>query len=160
MKYTEDKPFSTTFKVDYKIFTLLYICYKYKFPISYFLTMYELFGEMSLFTFKALACNKSISLTDNAFTKIVDQSKLLYRQIHSGITVRNKIRQLSALVKNGYKIQDEIPDKPEIDLSVFSSDYKDFVENYMLVNIADIFSEELKLCFNTQDLYEEIKSRK
>ena len=157
MRYTEDKPFSTKFTPDYKIFALLYICYEYKFPLSFFLTLYEKYGEMSLFIFKAMSCIKSISLTDSKFTKIIEQSKLLYRQIHKGITTRHQIKRLSMFVKNGYKIQEQIPDEPVLDLALFTDEYKTFVTNYLQKNIVDMFADELELLFDTGDLYDEVK---
>lgn len=156
MLYTEDKPFSAKFPVDYKIFSLIYICYKYKFPLSFFLTMYEMYGESTLFTFKALSCVKNISLTDNSFVKIIEQSKILYKQILSGISTNIKRDYLSKVVKHGGKIKEIIPDEPKINLSQFNEEYREFISNYFLKNIQNIFSDELELKFNTTDLYTEI----
>lgn len=156
MLYTEDKPFSAKFKLDYKILALIYICYKYKFPLSFLLSFYEMYGEASLFTFKAMSCAKKISLTDAAFIKILDQSKILNNQIIAGIGIKRKIQQLSSIVKNGGKIKEEIPEEPSIDLTKFNDDYREFLEKYLLENLVDVFSETLELLFSTSDAYSEI----
>ena len=84
------KPFSVTFKLDAKILAIIYICFKYKFPLSFLLSFYEMYGEQSLFILKAMACTKKISLSDNTFAKIIEESRLLYKQILSGISTNIK----------------------------------------------------------------------
>lgn len=148
-----NKEFSVKFQINAKMLALIYICYKYKFPLSYFLSFYEMFGEKALFMFKAMSCTKRISLNDNAFIKIIEESKLLYKQILTGISTNIKIDKLTRLVKAGNKIKDTIPEAPELNLSVFSDDYKQFIEDYLLKNVVNIFAETHELYMNTNDLY-------
>ena len=151
-----NKPFITTFKIDAKILAILYICYKYKFPLSFMLSFYEMYGEQSLFILKAMSCTKKISLNDNAFIKIIDESKLLHNQIIKGISTNIKRDQLIQQVKSGRLITEMIPDCPEIQTSLFTDDYRQFIESYLLKNVKDIFKEEIELMMSTTDLYAEL----
>ena len=76
-----DKPFSMAFKLDAKMLTLVYICYEYKFPLSFMLSFYELYGDNSIFALKALTCCRKIKLTDSGLMKILDESRILYKQV-------------------------------------------------------------------------------
>lgn len=150
------KPFSITFKLDAKILAIIYICYKYKFPLSFLLSFYEMYGEQSLFILKAMSCTKKISLSDNTFTKIINESRNLYKQILLGISTNIKRNKLISQVKNGKVITEVIPDCPEINTSEFSDDYKYFIEKYLVKNVKNLFSEEIELHLDTNDLYNEI----
>ena len=150
------KPFSVTFKLDAKILAIIYICFKYKFPLSFLLSFYEMYGEQSLFILKAMACTKKISLSDNTFAKIIEESRLLYKQILSGISTNIKRNQLISQVKNGRLITDMIPNCPEISLCEFTDDYKQFIKQYLIKNVKNLFQEEIELMMNTTDLYCEL----
>lgn len=152
-----DKQFEVNFKVDGKILALLFLCWKYKFPISYFLTFYEMYGAQSLFILKALACTKRITLNDNAFANIIEESRLLHKQILTGVSTNIKIKKLQSEVKAGKLIDEDIPEKPELNLDVFSEDYKDFITTYLIKNVDEIFTEHFVLKLNSRDLYQEIK---
>lgn len=152
-----NKPFCVSFKIDAKLLALLYICWKYKFPISYFLSFYEMFGAESLFILKALACTKRITLNDNAFANLIEESRKFHKQILTGISTNLKIKQLEAQVKGGKLIDEDIPEKPEINLEEFSEEYQDFIKNYLMKNVDNIFSEQCNLKINTRDLYQNIK---
>ena len=147
------KPFSVTFKLDAKILAIIYICFKYKFPLSFLLSFYEMYGEQSLFILKAMACTKKISLSDNTFAKIIEESRLLYKQILSGISTNIKRNQLISQVKNGRLITEMIPNCPEISLCEFTDDYKQFIKQYLIKNVKNLFQEEIELMMNTTDLY-------
>ena len=150
------KPFSVTFKLDAKILAIIYICFKYKFPLSFLLAFYEMYGEQSLFILKAMACTKKISLSDNTFAKIIEESRLLYKQILSGISTNIKRNQLISQVKNGRLITEMIPNCPEISLCEFTDDYKQFIKQYLIKNVKNLFQEEIELMMNTTDLYCEL----
>lgn len=151
-----NKPFIAKFKIDAKLLAILFICYKYKFPLSFMLSFYEMYGEQSLFILKAMSCAKKISLNDNTFIKIIEESKLLHKQIIKGISTNIKRNQLIQQVKSGKLITEMIPDCPEIQSNLFSEDYKEFIEKYLLKNIKDIFKEEVELMMSTTDLYAEL----
>ena len=148
-----EKQYSIKFSLDSIILALIYICYKYKFPASYMLSFYEMYGKQSLFILKAISCSKKVPLNDNTFIKIIEESKLLHKQILSGIGTNMKIKQLTAQVKGGLKLKDPIPEKPQLDLSVFSDDYKTFITDYLVKNLVEVFTETLELKLNTSDLY-------
>ena len=74
-------------------------------------------------------------------------------QIIKGISTNIKIRQLEALVRGGNLIDEDIPEKPTIDLNEFSDDYRIFVEKYLLKNIKNIFAENVVLKLGTKELY-------
>ena len=116
-----------------------------------------MYGEQAMFILKAFSCMKPISISDNGLLKIVEESKLLYKLIIAGISVKIKRQQLEQKVKNGWTIKEPIPDEPTLDISEFSNDYKDFIENYLLKNIIDIFNEKLTLKLDTIDLYEALR---
>lgn len=152
------KQFSVKFKLEAPILALLYICYRYKFPASYMLSFYEMYGKQSLFILKALSCTKKLNLNDNAFIKIIEQSKQLHKQIITGISTIMKINLLQARVKAGAKIEEPIPEQPSIDSSKFPDpDYREFIDNYLLKNINNIFSETIELQLDANDLYCELK---
>lgn len=147
-----EKPFSTRFKIDAKILTLIYICYEYKFPLCFMLSFYELYGDNSIFALKALTCSRKIKLTDSGLMKILDESRLLYKQIVEGMSTIIKINKLKAYNKDN----EEIPELPKINFEVFSNEYKNFLQNYLLENINDIFAPVVKLKMSSDDLYREL----
>lgn len=147
------KPYEIEFKIDAKVLAIIYVCWKFKFPLSYFLSFYEMFGVQTLFILKAMACTKRITLNDNALANIIEESKKLHLQIIKGISTNIKIRQLEALVRGGNLIDEDIPEKPTIDLNEFSDDYRVFVEKYLLKNIKNIFAENVVLKLGTKELY-------
>lgn len=153
-----EKPFEITFKADAKALAILYVCWRYKFPAAYMLSFYEMYGAQALFIFKAVACtiNKKIPINDNVLIKVVEESRELHRQILSGISTNIKRRNLSSLVKYGKHIPEPIPEEPVLDMSKFSDDYKEFIEDYLMKNVPNIFKEEITLSLNTKDLYEEL----
>lgn len=153
-----EKPFEVTFNVDAKVLAILYVCYRYKLPIAYMLSFYEMYGAQALFILKAISCtvNKRIPINDNVLIKIIEESRLLHSQILSGISTNIKRRNLSSLVKYGKHIPEPIPEEPTLDLTKFTPDYKEFIEDYLLQNVKNIFKEEITLALNTKDLYEEI----
>ena len=153
-----EKQYSVKFKLEAPILALIYICYKYKFPASMMLTFYEMFERQSLFILKALSCTKKINLNDNVFIKIIEQSKILHKQIIAGISTNIKRNKLETLVKAGRKITETIPDAPEIDLTKFDdSDYREFITNYLQKNISDLFTTTPELKLDANDLYCELK---
>ena len=145
-----DKIFSTEFELDDKKLLVLYMCYKFKFPASYMLSFYELYEEKSLFTLKALACTKDIKLTDQSITKMLEESRKLYKQILRGRSIRNEIKESKIKLKKEIekaRLLDldlsmvslpAVPEEPTINTEDFSSEYKDFLENYLLRNVEDI----------------------
>ncbi len=147
-----NKPFSITFKLDAKLLAIIYICYKYKFPLSFMLSFYEMYGEQSLFILKALACTKKITLHDNTFIKIIEESKLLHKQILNGI---DSLKQAQN-VPGGEAMLSDLQLKPQLNLSVFSDDYKLFIQSYLLENVVDLFTPILELKLNTADLYTQL----
>lgn len=148
----DNKLFSLDFKLDAKILTIIYICYEYKFPLAFMITFYELYGETSMFALKALTCSKKAKLTDTKLMKIVEESRLLYTQILTGVSTIMKIKQLKA-----YNPKNEpIPEYPSIDTSKFSADYRVFIEDYLLKNIRNIYEPEINLQLSSHDLYKEI----
>lgn len=151
------KPYEISFKIDAKILAIIYICWKYKFPLSYFLSFYEMFGPQTLFILKALACTKKITLNDSTFANILEESKKLHKQILKGISTNIKIKKLEIQVKNGKLIDEDIPELPEIDLSEFSDDYKEYIQTYLLKNILNIFADEVVLKIGTKELYQQIQ---
>ena len=132
------KIFSAKFKLNSKILAIIYICYKYKFPLSFMLSFYELYEDNALFIFKALNCSKKIKMNDNAFINALNESRLLYKQILKGV---------SDIEQN---------ETPTINLKEFSNDYKLFIEEYLLKNIDNIYSSTVKFQFSTNDLYKEV----
>lgn len=150
------KPFSVSFKLDAKILAIIYICYKYKFPLSFLLSFYEMYGEQSLFILKAMSCTKKIALSDNTFAKIIEESRLLYKQIIAGISINLKRNQLIAQIKNGRLLTEIIPNCPEIDTKQFTPDYSQFINKYLLKNVTNLFKEEIELMMDTNDLYCEL----
>lgn len=150
------KPFSVSFKLDAKILAIIYICYKYKFPLSFLLSFYEMYGEQSLFILKAMSCTKKIALSDNTFAKIIEESRLLYKQIIAGISINLKRNQLIAQIKNGRLLTEIIPNCPEIDTKQFTPDYSQFINKYLLKNVNNLFKEEIELMMDTNDLYCEL----
>lgn len=151
------KPFELSFKIDAKILAIIYICWKYKFPLSYFLSFYEMFGAQTLFILKAMSCTRRITLNDSAFANIIEESRALHKQILAGISTRIKIKQLEGLIKSGQLIDEDIPAQPEINLNAFSDDYKDFLSGYLLKNVDNIFSETMILKLGTKELYQQLK---
>jgi len=147
------KPYEIEFKIDAKVLAIMFVCWKFKYPLSYFLSFYEMFGVKTLFILKALSCTKRITLTDNALANIIEESKKLHLQIIKGISTNLKINQLEALVRNGNLIDEDIPERPTIDLNEFSDDYRTFVDKYLLTNIKNIFSENVVLRLSTKELY-------
>ena len=147
------KPFEVQFSIDARILAVLYMCWKFKFPASYFLSFYESYGAQTLLIFKALACNKKIALNDNAFANIIEDSKKLHKQILKGISTKFKIKQLESMVKAGKYVDEDIPEHPEIDLGEFTEDYREFISSYLLKNVKDIFSEILTLRLGTKEIY-------
>lgn len=141
--------FSATFRLNSKILALLYICWYYKYSMSIFITMYEMFKDMSLFALKAMSVDKKIKLTDNTFIKIMQESSKLYLQILKGVSVNDKIKKLTLHNPDN----EVIPDRPKINLDEFSEDYKRFIVEYLLENIPDIYAEYVKLPFGSEDLY-------
>ena len=152
-----DKQFSVKFKLDPIILALIYICYKYKFPAAMMLSFYEEFGKKSLFILKAMTCAKKITLNDNQFIKIIEESRVLYKQLLTGISINMKRKQLENMVKNGKQIKEQIPERPHVNLTVFSDEYSEFIEDYLQYNLDNMFSEEPSLKLNTTDLYSELK---
>ncbi len=150
------KPFSVSFKLDAKILAIIYICYKYKFPLSFLLSFYEMYGEQSLFILKAMSCTKKIALSDNTFAKIIEESRLLYKQIIAGISINLKRNQLITQIKNGRLLTEIIPNCPEIDTKQFTPDFSQFINKYLLKNVNNLFKEEIELMMDTNDLYCEL----
>ena len=147
-----NKPFTLKFELNSKLIALLYICYKYKFPLSFMLSFYELYGDKSLFVIKAMACTSKLNMSDAIFINIIQESRSLYKEILSGVSTLLKINQL----KKDKADETTIPDEPNIDTTKFSSSFKDFIENYLMKNIKNIYAETVSLKCNTRDLYEEI----
>lgn len=135
-----DKPFSARFKMNSKILAIIFICYKHKLPLAFMLSFYEMYGDNSFFAFKAMACIKRIPLNDNTFTKILQESRLLYKEILRGVS----------------ELIDDKNCKPQINLDLFSPEYAKFINEYLLHNISNIYSTYVELKMNCQDIYEEL----
>lgn len=150
------KPFEVQFHVDAKILAIIFICWKYKYPLSYFLSFYEMFGAHTLFILKALSCTRRITLNDNAFASLIEESKKLHLQMIKGISTNLKISQLEKKVTRGQLIDEDIPERPAIDYSVFSEEYADFIKTYLLPNVKTIFTDNLVLRLGTKELYQQI----
>lgn len=152
-----NKPFEVEFNVDAKILSIIYICWKYKYPLSYFLSFYEMFGAQTLFILKALSCTKRLMLNDGAFTNIIEQSRKLHNQIIKGISTNLKIKTLELKIKSGKLIEEDIPEHPTLNLSEFDEEYSQFIREYLVKNVVNIFSETFTLKLNTRDLYQALK---
>ena len=151
MENISGKNYSFEFALNSKLLAVIYICYKYKFPMSIMLTLYEMFKDQSIFILKILSCTKKIKISDNELIKILDESRKLYLQIQKGISTRIKIKK----IKLG-QLQEELPEEPTLNLEGFSIEFVNFIENYLLKNIEDIYAPIVKLELSTTDLYEEI----
>lgn len=150
------KPLTITFTLDARILALIYICYKYKFPLSFLLSFYEMYGHQALFILKAMSCAGKIKLTDSTFIKILEESQLLHKQIIKGITTNIKRNKLINQVKSGRLITEMIPECPAIALKEFSDDFSQFITQYLQKNIKNLFCDQIELHLNTVDLYSEI----
>ena len=148
-----NKVFSTEFVLSAKIIAVIYICYEYKYPLSIMMSFYEMFGDQSMFALKALSCCKKTKLTDNTLTKALEESRCLFNQIVKGQTIINKINQL----KFNNPKNEPIPEYPKLDTNCFSNNFKDFIENYFLVNIPNIYSPVVELKMSSDDLYKELE---
>ena len=120
---------TTSFSLNAHILTIMYICYKFKFPFSLMLTFYENYGDNALFVFKALACKKQIKLNDAMFIKIVEDSRKLCYQIFDG----------------------------EIKKEELSADFQDFVDNFLFKYVDNIYEPLIRLNLTTLMLYEGLK---
>lgn len=138
--------FKTRFKLNSKLIAIIFICYKYKYPLAYFLTLYEMYKEASLFAFKAFSCNKKIELSNKTFIQILEESRDLYHQILAG---------QSMIIKMKNEKSDTIVE-PKIDVTQFSPEFRFFIENYLLKNMSNIFDEEVELTMTSDELYSEI----
>lgn len=121
----EDKTFIAYFELNSHILAIMYLCYRFKFPLSFMITFYENYKDGAFFVFKALACKKQIALNDLAFAKVIEDSRALYKQI---------------LIKD---IQSE----------KFSEKYKEFIDDYLLKLIPNIYDETVMLKMDTNTLY-------
>lgn len=148
-----DKQYSFKFELNSKLLSILYLCYKYNFPLSYMLSLYESFNDKSLFVFKALACKKKVALNDNTFVKILQQSRQLYKQILKGVSTLIEIDKIKR--ENVFRQEKlPIPQFPSIDYSEFNDDYSKFIRNYLLVNIKDIYAQEVELMLTSRELHQ------
>ena len=147
------KSFSVNFEINAKLLALLYICYEYKFPLSFMLSFYEMYGDNSLFVLKAISCVKKIKITDSVLINAIEESRKLAKEIARGISVILKVKQLENIPLE--KRVEPIPEYPSIDVSLFTDSYKKFIENYLLINIDNIYDQKVNLKLNTRDLYEE-----
>lgn len=149
------KDYITKFRLNAKLIAIIYICYQYKFPLSFMLSFYEMYGDNSLFALKAFACAKKLSLNDNVFTKIIEESRTLYRQILAGesrmIEINNIIKHNKA---EGTNLS--LPEKPVLNSAGFTDPFRKFIDEYLLVNIDNIFAPQVSLKLSTYDLYEEL----
>lgn len=148
-----NKNFSVNFELNAKLLALLYICYEYKFPLSFMLSFYEMYGDNSLFVLKAISCFKKIKITDSILINALEESRKLAKEIARGISVLLKVDELEKLPED--KRLDSIPEYPTINLSLFNESYKKFIENYLLINIDNIYNQKISLKLNSRDLYEE-----
>lgn len=122
---TEDKTFIAYFELNSHILAIMYLCYRFKFPLSFMITFYENYKDGAFFVFKALACKKQIALNDLTFAKIIEESRALYKQI---------------LVK-------------DIKAECFSEKYREFIEDYLLKLIPNIYDETVMLKMDASTLY-------
>lgn len=151
----DKKDYSTRFRLNSKLIAMIYMCYQYKFPLSFLLAFYEMYGDNSLFALKAFACAKKISLNDNTFVKIIEESRILYRQILAG---ESRILEINSILTHNKNTGDnlELPEYPTINSAGFSDSFRNFIDEYLLVNIDDIFAPIVTLKFRVQDLYSEL----
>ena len=146
-----NKLYSVEFTLNAKLLAIIYICYKYKFPLQFMLSFYEMYGDGSLFALKALTCSKRMTMSDAELVKILDESRRLYKQIQNGISINRKRKQIEL----GY-LKEEMPELPKIELLGFSVSYSEFIEKYLLVNIEDIYAPQVKLKMSSDDIYSEL----
>lgn len=151
MEKSDEKIYTVDFELNAKLLAILYICYKYNFPLQFLLSFYELYGDASLFALKALSCYKKLALTDNDMVKILEESRRLFLQIQKRVTIKNKIKEIERQGGNYDK-----PELPKLDLICFSVPYSQFIENYLLKNVEDLYSVPIRLRMSSGDLYQEI----
>lgn len=152
MTRMKNKIYTVEFTLNAKLLAIIFICYKYKFPLQFMLSFYELYGDSSLFALKALTCSRKTKLTDSELVDIVEQSRRLYTQIQQGISINIKRKK----ILNGI-LEEELPDPPCIDHIGFSVEYDEFINNYLLQNIEDIYAPTTKLKMSSEDIYTELK---
>ena len=146
-----NKIYKAEFPLDSKILAIIYICYKYKFPLQWMLTFYEMYGDRSLFTFKALTCTRKAPLNDQELIKIMEESRRLFNQIQKGISVINKRKRIEMGT-----LKEQMPDMPTIDLLGFSVEYGKFIRDYLVENITDIYAPIVELKMSSEDIYSEL----
>ena len=125
-----NKAYKLKFALNAKLLAIIYLCYKYNFPLSYMIAFYELYGDKSLFVFKALACNKKIALNDSTFEKILNESRKLYKQILRGSYSRIERNNTIYYNKNSTK-KKPVPNIEHINPDAFCDKYKEFIESYL-----------------------------
>ena len=140
-----NKIYATEFKLSAKMLAIIDMCYIYKFPASIMLSFYELYGDNTFFALKALTCARKLDLTDTTLVKIIDESNLLYKQI------QDNIRKLELAKSKNEEY------KPELNLNVFSANYRSFIEEYLLSNIENLYTPIVKLKLSSDDLYRELQ---
>ena len=146
------KLYTVQFALNAKLLAIIYICYKYKFPLQFMLSFYEMYADSSLFVLKALTCCKKTKLTDNEFIKIMEESRRLFHQIQKGMSINIKRKQISL----GILKDEEMPEPPELNYLGFSESYTEFINEYLLKNIEDIYAPTVSLKMSSEDIYSEI----
>lgn len=124
MSKVMQKPFVIRFKIDEFLLTSMYLCFFNKIPLDMIMAMHEKFGKHALFFFKALACKNYIRVTDNQFYNILESCRKLTKQIKA----------------------------KEIKRADFDEKMNKFLD-YLLGNTEDIYSYEVRLWFDLEELY-------
>ena len=152
---SNDRPYSIYLELNPKLLTILYMCYTFELPLSLMISLYSSYGEMALFVFKILAHMKVIKLTDNDFTRVLTCSRSLYKHILNMNRVkidRERIIQDNKTRTN----KKEVPSLPTMNLDEYTESYRNFITNYLLENIVDIYAPEVELKLNTVELHQGI----
>ena len=143
----------STFKAKFEIcpciIASIFFCYKFNYPLAIAIAFYEEFGEQALFAYRAITSIKTVSLNSQLFTRIFNESKLLYQEILRGSAKIIELEQQGVVDKNS-------PDYPKIDLELFSQDFKEFIKLYLLKHIDNIYAEEVELSMTTEQMYEHL----
>lgn len=141
--------FKARFEICPCIIASIFFCYKFNYPLGIAIAFYEEFGKQALFAYRAVTSIKQVSMNSQLFTRILNESKLLYQEILKGSA------KIIELEKQGI-VDKESPEYPKINLELFSQDFSDFIKLYLLRYIDNIFAEEVELSISTEQMYEHL----
>ena len=127
-KLTEEKPLEITFELNPFLLTMLYVCQTYNLSMDLILSLYEKYEKDCLFIFKIMICKKNINLSDKQLLKVLNDCKILYRQI----------------LRRSIVVYD------------YDLNFQNFIK-WLTINVKDLFEEEVTLKLSYQDLYDGVK---